>query len=256
MAQNFIACDREQELLLPPSPREWLPEDHLAWFVLDAVEAFDLMPFLVGYRLDGWGRAGHDPAMMVALCCSTRTRSASGPRGGSSGALTTTSRSASSSPTRRRITTIAQFRQRHEAALGELFGEGASRCAARRGSSRLGVIAIDATKVHANASQHAKPRLRAIRAREILAEAAEVDRLEDEQFGEARGDKLPPELSTAQGRRGWLREAKRRLGDRRAEEARPIPACAGRIRKPDPHGRPFLAFAKHATRCHLAPAGP
>jgi hypothetical protein len=67
MAQNFIACDREQELLLPPSLREWLPQDHLVWFVLDAVEAMDLTGFLAGYRDDGWGRAAHDPAMMVAL---------------------------------------------------------------------------------------------------------------------------------------------------------------------------------------------
>ncbi len=66
MAQNFIACDRLQELLLPPSLREWLPEDHLAWFVLDAVDAIDLSAFLAAYRVDGWGRAAHDPAMMVA----------------------------------------------------------------------------------------------------------------------------------------------------------------------------------------------
>jgi transposase len=67
MAQNFIACDRGQELLLPPSLREWLSRDHLAWFVLDAVAAMDLAAFLAGYRHDGWGRAAHDPAMMVAL---------------------------------------------------------------------------------------------------------------------------------------------------------------------------------------------
>jgi transposase len=67
MAQNFIACDREQELLLPPSLREWLAEDHLAWFVLDAVDAMDLRAFFAGYREDGWGRAAHDPAMMMAL---------------------------------------------------------------------------------------------------------------------------------------------------------------------------------------------
>src|SRR3954469_3326392 len=67
MAQNFIACDREQELLLPPSLREWLPPDHLAWFVLDAVDAMDLKGFFAGDRDDGWGRAAHDPAMMVAL---------------------------------------------------------------------------------------------------------------------------------------------------------------------------------------------
>ncbi len=57
MAQNFLSCDREQELLLPPSLREWLPEDHLAWFVLDAVEQMDLAAFYAGYRADGHGRA-------------------------------------------------------------------------------------------------------------------------------------------------------------------------------------------------------
>src|SRR3954447_4384665 len=67
MAQNSIGCDREQELLLPPSLREWLPEEHLAWFVLDAVAEMDLGAFYASYRDDGWGRAAHNPAMMVAL---------------------------------------------------------------------------------------------------------------------------------------------------------------------------------------------
>ena len=67
MAQNFLACDRDQELLLPPSLREWLPEGHLAWFVIDAVAALDLKPFYAAYRDSGQGRAAHDPAMMVAL---------------------------------------------------------------------------------------------------------------------------------------------------------------------------------------------
>src|SRR5687767_3631300 len=67
MPQNFLACDREQELLLPPSLREWLPEDHLAWFVIDSVARVDLAAFYADYRADGHGRAAHDPAMMVAL---------------------------------------------------------------------------------------------------------------------------------------------------------------------------------------------
>lgn len=67
MGQNFLSCDREQELLLPPSLREWLPDGHLAWFVLDAVDQMDLTGFYREYRDDGWGRAAHDPAMMVAL---------------------------------------------------------------------------------------------------------------------------------------------------------------------------------------------
>jgi hypothetical protein len=65
MSQNFIVCDREQELLLPPSLREWLPEGHLAWFVLAAVDEMDLSGFYGAYRLDGHGRPAHEPAMMV-----------------------------------------------------------------------------------------------------------------------------------------------------------------------------------------------
>ena len=67
MPQNFFACDREQEPLLPPSLREWLAEDHFAWFVIDAVDGLDLAPFFAVYRRDGWGRAAHDPTVMVAL---------------------------------------------------------------------------------------------------------------------------------------------------------------------------------------------
>jgi transposase len=67
MPQNFIACDSEQELLLPPNLKEWLPEDHLAWFVLAAVEEMDVSAFLAAYRADGHGRPAHEPAMMLAL---------------------------------------------------------------------------------------------------------------------------------------------------------------------------------------------
>ena len=74
----------------------------------------------------------------------------------------------------------------------------------------------------ANASERATRDYEQI-AREILEQAAEVDALEDEQFGERRGDELPPELATREGRQRWLRDARRRLDQRRAEQARPIP---------------------------------
>jgi transposase len=222
MAQNFIACDREQELLLPPSLREWLPQDHLAWFVLDAVATMDLKAFLAAYRHDGWGRAAHDPAMMVALMLyayAIGERSSRRIEQRCHEDVAVRVITANHAPDH---TTIARFRQRHEAALGELFGEVLTLCA-EAGIVQVEVIAIDGTKVHANASQHSTRDYEQI-AREILEEADRVDAEEDEQFGERRGDELPPELATAQGRRGWLREAKRRLDDQRAEEARPIPA--------------------------------
>ena len=93
---------------------------------------------------------------------------------------------------------------------------------AEAGLVRVGVIAVDGTKVAANAAPQATRDYEQI-AREILAEADAVDAEEDERFGDARGDELPLELATAQGRRGWLREAKRRLDEQRAEEARPVP---------------------------------
>jgi transposase len=222
MARNFVACDREQELLLPPSLREWLSEDHLAWLVLDAVDAMNVKEFFAGYRRDGWGRAAHDRAMMVALLLyayAIGERSSRRIERRCHDDVAVRVIAANQVPGH---TTIARFRRRHEVALAGLFGEVLALCAGA-GLVKVWVIAIDGTKVHANASEHANRDYDRV-AREILEEAAEVDRLEDERFGEARGDELPPELSTAQGRRGWLREAMRRLDDKRAEEARPIPA--------------------------------
>jgi hypothetical protein len=117
--------------------------------------------------------------------------------------------------------TIARFRVRHERALSELFGQVLGLCA-DAGLIRVGVVAVDGTKVHANASERATRDYGQI-AREILEQAAEIDAAEDEQFGERRGDELPPALSTREGRQRWLRDAQRRLDQQRAEEARPIP---------------------------------
>jgi hypothetical protein len=118
--------------------------------------------------------------------------------------------------------TIARFRQRHETAIAGLFGSVLGLCA-QAGMVQVGVIAIDGTKVHANASHHANRDYEQI-ARDILAEADAVDRHEDEVHGPKRGDELPPHLSSSQGRNAWLRDARRRLDDQRAQEAKPIPA--------------------------------
>ncbi len=222
MAQNFIGCDREQELLLPPSLREWLPEDHLAWFVIDAVEAMDLVAFYAAYRQDGHGRAAHEPSMMLALlmyCYAVGERSSRRIERRCIEDVAVRVIAANQVPDH---TTIARFRQRHERALADLFGQVLGLCA-RAGLVGIEVLAIDGTKIHANASQHANVDYEQL-AKKILEEAAETDAAEDEQFGDRRGDELPPELATSQGRRGWLREAKRRLEHRRAQETKPIAA--------------------------------
>ena len=221
MPQNFIGCDREQELLLPPNLREWLPSEHLAWLVLDAVEEMDLSAFYASYRHDGHGRAAHEPAMMVALLLYAYCKGQRSSRVIERECTDDVACRVIAANQRPDHTTIARFRRRHEDSLARLFGEVLAICA-QAGLVSVGVIAIDGTKVHANACHHANRDYEQL-AREILEEAKSVDALEDEQFGEARGDELPPQLRTAQGRRGWLREAKRRLDDKRAAEAKPIP---------------------------------
>jgi hypothetical protein len=91
---------------------------------------------------------------------------------------------------------IARFRQRHERALADLFGEILGLCA-QAGLAGIEVLAIDGTKIHANASQHANVDYEQL-AKKILKEAAGIDAAEDEQFGERRGDELPPKLATSQ----------------------------------------------------------
>src|SRR5215213_2979607 len=225
MAQNFIACDREQELLLPPSLREWLPEGHLAWFVLDAVAEMDLAAFVASYRDDGWGRAAHDPAMMVALfvyayAIGVRSSRAIERRCHDDVAFRVIT--ANRAPDH---ATIARFRVRHEAPIADLFGEVLGLCA-RSGLVRVGVVAVDGTKIAAAATHHATRSYEQI-AREILEDAARIDAAEDELFGEARGDGLPEGLRTSGDRRKVLREAKQALEAERAAQAKRVPRDRG-----------------------------
>ncbi len=221
MAQNFIACVGDQELLLPPSLREWLAEDRLAWFVLDAVAEMDLAAFYGSYREDGWGRAAHDPAMMVALFVYAY---AIGER--SSRRI---ERRCRDDVAFRVITanhvpdhaTVARFRVRHEAAIADLFGQVLALCA-RGGLVKVGVVAVDGTKIAAAATHHATRSYEQI-AREIVEEAARVDASEDELLADARGDELPEGLRTSGDRRKVLREAKQALDAERAAQAKKVP---------------------------------
>src|SRR3954467_9063226 len=222
MAQNFLGCDREQVFLLAPSVDDWLPADHFARFVIAAIEELHLDAFYAGYRADGHGRPAHDPAMMVALLVYAYARGQRSSRVIERACVEDIAFRVIAANRRPDHTTIARFRQRHEAALAGLFGEVLALCA-QAGLADTAVLAVDGTKVHANASERATRDYEQL-AREILEEAAEIDAAEDEQFGDRRGDELPPELASAQGRKKWLAEAKRRLDAQREREARPIPA--------------------------------
>src|SRR4051794_14482078 len=205
MGPNFLDCDRDQVLLLPPSLREWLPAGHLAWFVIEAVERLDLTSFYVAYRLDGQGRPAHEPSMMVALLLysyAVGERSSRRIERRCIEDVATRVICANRVPDH---TTIARFRQRHETALAELFGEVLWLCA-EAGLVRVGVVAVDGTKVHANASHHATRDYEQI-AREILEHADAIDAEEDERLRggarrrAARGDRDAGRPSAVAARR-------------------------------------------------------
>jgi len=209
MPQNFLECDREQVFLMPPDPRDWLPEGHLAWFVLGSVEEMDLSAFYASYRLDGWGRAAFEPSMMVALLLYAYARGERSSRGIERKCVEDIAYRVIAAHQTPDHATIARFRVRHEESLAALFTEVLSLCK-EAGLVKVGLIAIDGTKVHANASHHCNLDYEQL-AREILKEAAAVDAAEDELYGQARGDELPERLQTSEGRRAALREAKQRL---------------------------------------------
>jgi transposase len=196
---------------MPPSLRDWLPEDHLAWFVIQSVERLDLDAFYGAYRRDGHGRAAYDPLVMVALVLfayATKERSSRGIERHCRQDIAYRVITANQVPDH---ATIARFVCRHEAALAGLFASVLGLCE-KAGLVRSGAVAIDGTKMHANASRDSNVDYDRV-AREIIAEAKATDEAEDELYGDARGDELPPELSTEAGRREWLA---RELGQQRA----------------------------------------
>src|SRR5215216_1660045 len=201
---------------MPPSLLDWVPEDHLVWSILGSVEELDLSALYADYRADGHGRPAYDPAMMVALllyACARGNRSSRGIERECREDVAYRVVCANLVPDH---STIAEFRVRHEAALGEVFTSVLSLCR-KAGLVRVGVVAVDGTKIDANAARTANRGYERI-AREILAEAAETDRREDELYGEARGDVLPERLRTSAGRRAALREAREELERERAPE--------------------------------------
>jgi transposase len=221
MPQNFLSCDRDQPMLLPPDLRDWLDEDHLAWFVIEAVEELDLEPFYASYRADGHGRSAHDPKMMVTLLTyayAVGERSSRGIERRCREDVAFRVICANQVPDH---ATIARFRVRHQEALGDLFGQVLGLCA-EAGLVDVGVIALDGSKFAAAASDDAIRTYEQI-ATEILEEAGRIDAAEDEVHGEARGDELPQHLARREGRRAWLREAKKRLDEERVEKEKSVP---------------------------------
>src|SRR6266487_858648 len=221
MAYNFLRSDRDQPFLLPPDPRDWLPQGHLAWFILDVVDQLDLVPFYQAHRDDGHGRPAYDPKLLLGVllygyCLGVRSSRQLERRCHEDIAFRVLA--ANQAPDH---VTIARFRARHEQTLAGFLVQSLQLCAAA-GMVKVGTVALDGTKLAGNAADKANRTHERLQAEvaEILRQAAEADQREDLEHGQARGDELPAGLASKAGRLDRLRQAKARLEAEAAERAR------------------------------------
>jgi transposase len=213
MAKEFVGCDRDQLLLMPPSLNEWLPEDHLVWTVLGAVDQMDLSRFTDAYRLGAAGRPPYDPRMLVALLLYSYARGNRSSRGIERACQEDVACKVITSLRTPDHSTIAEFRCRHEADIAELFNDVLGLCR-EAGLVSVGVITIDGTKIKANASMDQNRSYSGL-VKDILREAQEADEREDALYGDRRGDELPEPLRSPETRSQALADAKRRLAERK-----------------------------------------
>jgi transposase len=210
---NFIRPNRDQLFLMPPSLQDWLPPDDLAYFLLDAVDQFDLTAFHAAYRADGVGQAAFQPHMMVALLLYAYCQGVRSSR--------QIERLCERDVAFRVVAgnlgpdhaTIARFRQRHSEALAGLFTDILRLCQ-EAGLVKVGVVALDGTKIAADAALEANRTYETIRSevetmlREAESKDADEDRLH---CPEHRGDELPEALRNRGDRLARLRQCRERL---------------------------------------------
>jgi transposase len=225
MANSYRPVDRDQAFLLPPNLADWLPDGHLAWFLIEVVAEMDTSGFHSKRVRAGQGRAAYDPDMLVTLLLYAYAHKVHSSR--------QIERSCTENVAFRVIcaqdapdhTTIARFRAEHEEAFKALFEQALIVCA-KAGLGRVGSIAVDGTKIAANASVDAnrtEERLRAalqVEVERIVGAAAQTDAEEDALFGDARGDELPPSMSgRGGGRQDRIRDCVAQIETETAEQA-------------------------------------
>jgi transposase len=213
---NFVTFDRDQLLLLPPSLSDWLAEHHLALFVIDAVKQLDLSEFYASYRDDGWGRAAHHPEMMVTLLVYAYSTGVMSSRRIEQGCQSDVAFRVITANMQPDHTTIARFRRRHVEALKDLFVQTLRLCA-EAGLVRVGLVALDGTKIAAAAS------MESTRSRSFIDDTVEAmftDAETVDQADEASGDdpEPPAAMRGRAARQARFEAAKAQLDERAAAE--------------------------------------
>jgi transposase len=229
MGQNFLPDTVNQTLLFPPSLHDWLPDGHLARFVVDVVSALDVEAIYASYReKDGRGQSAYAPEMMVRLLLYGYATGVYSSRRIETRTYEDVAFRYLAGDQHPDHATLAEFRKRHLTALASLFTQALLLCA-KAGLVKLGHVAIDGSKIKANASKHkamSYKRMTETEARleqeiqALLHQAEETDAAEDAQYGKnRRGDELPDDLSRRESRLQKIREARQALEDEAREKA-------------------------------------
>jgi transposase len=229
VSKRFRTCDLEQVFLLPPSLQDWLPEDHLARFIADVTDQLDLSEIVAVYaRKDGRGMAAYHPAMMVRMLLYGYCRGVVSSRKIERATHEDVAFRYLAADQHPDHDTIADFRQTHLENLAGLFTQALQLCD-KAGLIKLGHVAIDGSKLKANASKHKAMSYDRMAAKEkqlqeevdkLLAQAAQTDAEEDAQYGKGkRGDELPEELARRESRLKKIAAAKAALEQEARERA-------------------------------------
>lgn len=229
MSKRFRTCDLNQVFLLPPSLQDWLPEKHLARFIADVIDELDLSKIMSVYgRKDGRGMAAYHPVMMTRMLLYGYCRGVVSSRKIERATFEDVAFRYLAADQHPDHDSIASFRQTHLQSLAELFTQALQLCD-KAGLVQLGHVAIDGTKLKANASKHkamsydrmgAKEQQLREEVEKLLAQAAQADASEDAQYGKGkRGDELPAELARRESRLKKIAEAKAALEQEARERA-------------------------------------
>ena len=233
MSKTFRPYTPDQSELLPPSPREWLPEGHVAYFILDTVAELDLSPLFARYERELRGFPPHHPRMMVALLLYAYCVGVASSRKIERKTHEDIAFRVIAAGQHPDHTTVSEFRRKHLDLLAELFMQVLALCQ-KAGLVKLGHVALDGTKVKANASKHKAMSYEWMQKRQkelrdkvaaLLKAAEDADAAEDKLYGKnKRGDELPEELKRAKTRLARIKAAKAELEAeaklaREAEEA-------------------------------------
>jgi transposase len=242
MAKTYRPYLPDQDFLLPPSLRHWLPEDHLVYFVSDLVDELDLSAILTVYEDEERGFPPYHPVMLTKVLVYAYCVGIFSSRRIQRRLVEDVGFRVLAAGNEPDFRTIADFRKTHLTALSGFF-EQVLRVASAMGVPRLGRVALDGSKVKANASKHKamsyqrmgeKQRQLRAEVQQLLAEADATDAAEDAQHGAGRrGDELPAELQRRESRLERIREAKRVL-KARAKDAAVAAGQPAESAKPDP----------------------